>query len=283
MKPDDKYKLENLCLKSLKDSLASLKVKLWAILDRCPQDWENLFRKYFDKDEVKIIKLEKVGEINSWELAIEILINQNFSEIVYLAEDDYFYLPNQFIKMIKFLSNNSDVDFIKPYDHLDNYKLALHKYQSLIKVYVGKHWRTVSTTCGTFLTTRKALYQTKDVFLRGKTVKNFFTKDIFTRNTFFRYFFRYFVAKTRDSDMWLSITKCKVFNFFKIIRYRVQNHNVYNYFFRAWRYHWKQILFGKKWKLWSPIPSIATHLEKNHLAPTIDWKKKFKEEIKNLS
>ncbi len=154
MKPDDKYKLENLCLKSLKDSLASLKVKLWAILDRCPQDWENLFRKYFDKDEVKIIKLEKVGEINSWELAIEILINQNFSEIVYLAEDDYFYLPNQFIKMIKFLSNNSDVDFIKPYDHLDNYKLALHKYQSLIKVYVGKHWRTVSTTCGTFLTTR---------------------------------------------------------------------------------------------------------------------------------
>ncbi len=83
--------------------------------------------------------------------------------------------------------------------------------------------------------------------------------------------------------MWLSITKCKVFNFFKIIRYRVQNPNVYNYFFRAWRYHWKQILFGKKWKLWSPIPSIATHLEKNHLAPTIDWKKKFKEEIKNLS
>ena len=36
-------------------------------------------------------------------------------------------------------------------------------------------------------------------------------------------------------------------------------------------YNATQILFGRRYKLWQPIPSIATHMENISLAPIIDW------------
>lgn len=35
---DDKYQLSEACLKSFKESLGSLRVKLWALLDGCPRN-----------------------------------------------------------------------------------------------------------------------------------------------------------------------------------------------------------------------------------------------------
>jgi len=40
-------------------------------------------------------------------------------------------------------------------------------------------------------------------------------------------------------------------------------------------YGWRYLLLGKKMYLWSPIPSIATHLEREYISPTIDWEKYF--------
>jgi hypothetical protein len=39
----------------------------------------------------------------------------------------------------------------------------------------------------------------------------------------------------------------------------------------AWRYAWRQILFGKCRTLWAPAPSLATHMEIGGLAPGVDW------------
>ena len=50
---------------------------------------------------------------------------------------------------------------------------------------------------------------------------------------------------------------------------------------RAWLHCWKQILFGKRWKLWVPTPSIGTHMEKAFLAPSIDWQNEF-EKVKEI-
>ena len=40
---DDKYQLSELCLKSFRDSLGSLKVKMFVLLDNCPPSYEDLF------------------------------------------------------------------------------------------------------------------------------------------------------------------------------------------------------------------------------------------------
>ena len=47
---------------------------------------------------------------------------------------------------------------------------------------------------------------------------------------------------------------------------------------RAWLFGWVQILFGKRYRLWNPVPGIATHLDASALAPTIDWEGLIREE-----
>lgn len=273
----DRYKLLDVCLKSLKNCLGSLRIKIFALLDNCPPKWEELFNKYFDKNELEVLHLKNAGEVGSLEVAMNILINQSFSEIVYMAEDDYFYLPNQFEKMVKFLKSDSEVDFITPYDALDHYTHPLHKYQSKIKFFAGKHWRTVATTCNTYLTSKKTLIKIKDIFLRSYSSQKFFTKFILKKKNFLNIYFRDFIPRSADADVWLSLTKKKIYNLFEILKYRYHNLNLYGVYFRTWRYNWKQVLFGKKWNLWCPIPTIATHMEKTVLAPGIDWYKLFKE------
>ena len=277
-----KYKLVELCLSSLKNSLANLRAKFLVFFDSCSKKWEDLFKKYISNDDLEIIHLTAAGETHSYNFAIETLIKQKYSKIVYMAEDDYFYLPNQFKKMIKFIKNNYHVDFITPYDHLDNYTKMLHEYSSKIKIFAGKHWRTVSTTCSTFLTTRNTLNCTKHIFLKKISSQNMFSKYNIMNNKILNRLLGDFSSNPVDNNKWLSLTKINIFKLFKILRYRVQDRGIYEIFFRAWRFHWRQILFGKKWSLWSPIPSIATHMEEKFFAPNINWNDAFKNEIKKV-
>jgi len=279
---NDKYKLAELCLKSFKDCLGSLKVKLWVLVDKCPPEYEELFKKYFDKEDLRLIILDGIGNQATFNLQIKILLEQNFSNIVYFAEDDYFYFPKQFEDMISFLKMDNDVDFISPYDHLDNYTKSFHQYKSTIKVFRIKHWRENATTCCTFLTTKKTLKQTKKTLVKYYNVKNIFSKYKILRTSLVRSIFREFILVATDSDIWLSFTKKNVFRFFRIIRLRFQERWQFGIYFRAWRFHWRQILFGKKYKLWTPIPTIATHLESKFLAPTFNWTKIMKNEFKKL-
>ncbi len=116
---NDKYKLSDLCLKSLKNSLGSLKVKLYILLDNCPPKYEDLFKKYFKNEDLNLIRLKGIGNKGTFYLQLKILTEQNDAENVYLAEDDYCYLPNQFQKMVYLLRRDPEVDFITPYDHSD--------------------------------------------------------------------------------------------------------------------------------------------------------------------
>ena len=38
-------------------------------------------------------------------------------------------------------------------------------------------------------------------------------------------------------------------------------------FIKAWIYCWRQIIFGKKYFLWFPEPSLGTHLEEDGISP----------------
>ena len=277
----NKYMFEDFCLKSLKKSLGPLKIKIWAILDSCPRDWDNLFKKHFNNSELEIIHVKNAGELGSMQLAVNILLKQKYSDYIYMAEDDYYYLPNQFEKMISFLKNNSNIDFVTPYDHPDYYSLELHDYKSEIKVYEGNQWRNVATTCNTYLTTKKNLLLTKDIFLGNYKINNFFSKHYIKKYKFLKRIFWDFLPNPEDADVWIGLTKMNAFNLFKITKLRVKNRRVFTIFFKTWRYNWKQLIFGKKWKLWSPMPTIATPLDIPALSPNIDWKEIFIGELRN--
>jgi len=245
---DSKYDLAKLCLKSFKDSMGSLKVKVFALLDNCPPEYDAIFLEYFAEEDLNLIRLDGIGNLNTFSMQIKLLLDQDYSQLIYFAEDDYFYLPNQFESMVKLLQNHRDnnIHFVTPYDHLDFYTLDLHNHQVEVQFANNKHWKTSNSTCLTFLTNKEVLQETKEIFLT-------------------------YCKGNYDASLWLSLTRHKIFNISDIIKYYFNDKFLFDLIKSAYLHCWKQILFGKTWKLWSPVPSIATHLESNYLAPGINW------------
>ena len=248
---DDKLKLSEICLKSLINSLDNLKVKFWIILDNCPSVYMDMFKKYIPNENLELINLDGAGNAKTFGKQMDILLVQNDSEYVYFAEDDYFYLPKQFGLMLEFMKKNNGVHFVTPYNHPDYYEYHLHNYKYDTKQFLDKNWRTGATTCMTFLTTKTILQNTENTF---KT---------YTKNNY-------------DTSVWLSLTKYKLSNPFNLVKYVFTDKRMAKAFIKGWLHNWKQIIFGKKWMLWVPVPSIATHMDSKHLAPSINWAEEFK-------
>jgi hypothetical protein len=249
----EKLRLSEICLRSFKKSLGELRVRLWVLLDECPKEYEDMFRQYFAEEDLLLVPLAGAGNQATFVRQLELLLQQTESELVYFAEDDYFYLPDQFPLMIDFLLAHPDVDFISPYDHLDDYTMALHRDRKWLRAYGGRHWRTAASTCLTFLTRRETLRRTEHVF-RG------------------------YKRRSLDCSMWLSLTKRRVFDIWFFFGHLFREPLSCKILLKAWLYFWRQILFGRKWTLWTPLPGIATHLDIRALSPTIDWPRMMEQE-----
>ncbi len=243
---DDKYLLVEACFRSFQLSLGDVRAKYWVLLDGCPDIYEEIFRDRIPASDLVVARLPGVGNRATFARQIEILLQQEDASLVYFAEDDYFYLPGQFPLMLDFIRDSGDVDFVSPYDHLDCYKLDLHRTPSWIRPHGNRHWRTAASTCLTFLTHKKTLASCEPTL-------------------------RTFVRGNDDCALWLSLTKERIFNPWPFARYLVQNQFYWKILVKAWLYCPWQILFGHQWKLWVPVPGIATHLDKDALSPTVDW------------
>ncbi len=250
---DDKARLAEVCLQSFRRSLGDLRVKLWVLLDGCPPEYAEMFRRCFASEDLELIPLPGIGNYGTFNRQIEILLAQNAAELVYFAEDDYFYLPDQFRLMMDFIRAHSDADFVSPFDHLDCYTMELHRAPTWLRSSQGRHWRTAASTCLTFLTTRRTLAETARVF-------------------------RTYARKNYDSSLWLALTKERVTQPWSWIRLARRQPFTAKILAKAWLFGWSNILFGKRRKLWTPVPSIATHLDAASLAPGVDWPALMREE-----
>jgi hypothetical protein len=243
---EDKLKFSEICLRSFKESLGNLRVKIWALLDGCPEEYAELFQKYFDTQDLVLVRLPAVGNQATFGKQVDILLSQGDADFVYLAEDDYLYHPGQFPLMLNFLRDRKDVDFVTPYDHPDCYRLELHRQPKWLTVFEGHHWRTASSTCLTFLTRKNALARYEQVF-------------------------RTYSRPSDDCPLWLSLTKHRVFNPLALLRYFVRREFYWKALVKTWLFCWRQILFGKTAKLWIPVPGIATHWCADLFSPGFDW------------
>ena len=254
---DDKLRLSEICLRSFKECVAGLRVKVWAILDGCPESFADLFRKYFDPDDLVLVPLPSVGNHATFGKQIDILLSQTDSDFLYFAEDDYVYHPNQFGRMISYMNAYKDVDFISPYDHLDCYTLEIHRRPKWLRVHSGQHWRTAASTCLTFLTRKKTLASNEANF-------------------------RTYCRRNFDCSLWLSMTKFSIFNPIQTLRFAFTERLFARIVAKAWIYGWVQILFGKRAMLWVPLPAIATHLDARALSPNFDWHALMNEEAQDI-
>lgn len=243
---EDKLRLSEICLRSFKESLGNLRVKLWAVLDGCPEEYTTLFQKYFDAGDLVLLPLPGVGNQATFGKQIEILLRQEDSDLIYFAEDDYFYLPGQFPLMLGFLRDGEGVDFITPYDHPDCYQLDLHHEPKWVTVFAGHHWRTAASTCLTFLTRKNTLARYESTL-------------------------RTYSRGNNDCAVWLSLTKRRVFNPLAPLRFFAKGELYWKIFVQAWFFCWRQIVFGRPARLWVPLPGLATHLAAGLLSPCVDF------------
>ncbi len=243
---DDKFRLAELCLFSFKLALGNLKYKLWVLLDNCPETYLEMFKKHFSDKNTEYLKLDGEGNAGTFSRQLDILSNQKMSSLVYFAEDDYFYLPGQLEKLVNLLEGNKKIDFVSPYDHLDYYQLNLHQHKTNIIIENDHHWRRSHSTCMTFMTRTSVLQQALPTF------------QSYLKNNY-------------DVSIWMSLTKIRVFNPVFPIKYLFTNKMLLTAYIKAWLFCWQQIIFGKTFSLYSPIPSLATHMESTGIAPGIDW------------
>src|ERR1700722_5129255 len=255
--PADKFQLARVCLRSFRESLGNLRVKVFVLLDGCPREFDDIFTECFERSDLELIRLDGGGNRRTFAKQIDVLLQQQCAEAVYFAEDDYFYLPSQFEQMLHFLWTVSDADFITPYDHPDYYTLPLHGAAQEDRRIDGQCWRTAASTCLTFLTTKKTLAENRRI-LRTYTYGNL------------------------DVSLWLSLTKQAVFDPGIVRKCLAQRAALGGFVAISWLYGWPQILSGSKRKIWVPVPSIATHTEKRFLAPGVDWEPLFGEAARAL-
>lgn len=250
--PDNKLALSEFCLASFARALEGINYKAWIILDSCPEEYYDLFRKYL-KPDTELITVNGLKNPGTFKLQMDILMKQNFSDNIYFAEDDYFYLPEAIEEMLDFAASEFAPDFITPYDHKDYYTLDLHRFPKININYSDKrHWETEATTCMTFLTTKEILKETYDIF---KT---------YTRRNY-------------DASIWLAITKKKIFNPTIYPKYMFNDKNLFKVLGKTWFFTPHKLLFGHKYSLYAPKPSLGTHIEKKFLAPDVDWERHFEE------
>lgn len=245
---NDKFRLAQLCLDSFRRALGAMSVKIYAILDGCPPEYERLFRETLRDFDLKIIHSAKIGNEKTFSYQVDLLMQQAESDYVYFAEDDYFYLPGAIEKMVHFMRGNPDVDFVTPYDHPDSYWTSSRQERHLVKPWGDRYWRTASSTCLTFLTSKEALEETARVFLT-------------------------YGSGNMDCPIWLSLTE----------KLGLANPNVhfcstfrFKTWLKTWRWGWASILFKRRYRLYVPLPTLATHMETSCLAPLVNWQEEFR-------
>jgi hypothetical protein len=236
-----------------------MRVKVWVLLNNCPSEYETLFTSLWPAEDLILVRYPGVGGGMTLHEQQRLLMEQTDAEIVYLAEDDYFYLPNQFQLAVDFLKQNPDADFATPYDSPDVHFTNLHHYIDETRQSGGKIWRSSVSTTHTFLARRTALIECRPMFDK---------------------LFHAFEGRVSpDLAMWMAMTKKRVFNPWKFTVWLAAHRYWSASIFLAWFYCWRQVLFGRRFTLWTPNPSIATHMDCKLVAPDIDWRKEFETRI----
>lgn len=247
---DNKLKLSEICLKSFYDALKGITPYVYIILDGCPPEYKILFEEVLIDIDYEFIETNSIGNGQTFQLQMDTLLSQDKSEYIFFAEDDYFYMENAFILTLNALKSKK-VDFISPYDHPDVHNIDFHNYKKKYIVINDTKWIISSSTTLTFMTTKKVLAETKHVF------------DTYKKRNY-------------DASIWISMTKLNTFNFILFFKYMFTDIPKLKIYLKVVYFNFFTAIFGKRRILAQAIPSLATHLENNVLAPNIDWYKEFK-------
>ncbi|HRE58797.1 MAG TPA: glycosyltransferase family 2 protein [Candidatus Kapabacteria bacterium] len=243
---DNKMKMAEVCFASFIQALEGLEYHIWVLFDNCPNEYEAMCLRHCKAESMTFLHYKGIGNALTFEQQILILEQQNFSDNIMFAEDDYFYLRDSIRLSLECLCGMKDAHFVTPYDHPNYYTLPLHQHKSEYRQMGNQIWKTVNATCLTFLTTKNQLEYVKSIFLTYK-------------------------KKNYDASMWLAITQKGLWSSsFLFAAFKDSMHK--RILVKLYLFSLLHIVFKPSRKLWAAQPSLNTHFEKNDLAKDIDWK-----------
>lgn len=88
-------------------------------------------------------------------------------DLFYILENDYMHCPGWISKVFELYDSGIPVDYLSLYDHRDKYFLPMYEgLQARLFHSQTHHWRTVPSTCGSFLVEISRFRSDFDIFLR---------------------------------------------------------------------------------------------------------------------
>jgi hypothetical protein len=211
-----------------------------------------LFRKHWPAEDLVCLHYPGVPPGTTLHEQSRILIGQTDARLCYFAEDDYFYLPGQFKLAVDFMRQNADADFVSLFEHPDVHSTDLHRLPRETRTSGGKTWFSGFCTTHSFMARHEILVANQRVFLLFNNWTN------------------------PDLAMWIALTKKRAFNIFKFVQWLPRHKFWSGSIGLAWYHFWRQILFGRRYKLWVASPSIANHMVAAMPAPGVDWDREFR-------
>ena len=243
----DKYTMVEATTASLANALVGFKVKLVVILDGCPPEYERLFNETFGSREhetvdFSCISTPSIGNNATYAKQLEILSAvASEARYLYFSEDDYIYKDDAFVAMMDFL-NQDGVDFVTPLDHPDGYQRERENHMaSVVRASKWCHWKEVSSTCCTFMLKSDTMPMAK------KSLS-------------------YYANGGSDFIMGLLLTKKGVFSPSVVIGGAIkyvfgrQRNWMCGIPLLAWLKLGPRLIYAHRFRLWSPLPTLAVHL-----------------------
>lgn len=238
------------CLDSFVGAVADIDYHLTAILDNCPETYAAMFADRIPESRLELVRLKHPdgGNNATFQRQLDLLYGKADTAFVALAEDDYLYEPGAYRAMMRFLQDG-EPDFVCGYDHPDYYlnkpepgkqdfQVGLHDYPSKIRWHGDRHWRTVSSTTCSFVTTPDTLRQAVSAFRLYPHIG--------------------------DYGMWLALTHVR------------RTHAKWRETVRMYVTMPPRRMFGKAYTLYSPMPALACHMVSGYLSPGRDWRRELR-------
>jgi hypothetical protein len=87
------------------------------------------------------------------------------NELIYFLENDYLHTDNWIDKTRNLFSTYAELNYVSLYDHNDKY-FPEHVNDMISRVYTTNthHWRTIGSTCGSFIITRDIFDKDYDIW-----------------------------------------------------------------------------------------------------------------------
>ena len=104
---------------------------------------------------------------NSFLIALDLVRSSEFpdTDLIYFLENDYLHQHGWVSKLFELFESRHPIDFVSLYDHRDKYDFDMYSELLSKLIYTpSHHWRTVPSTCGTFILEKGAVLRDYDIW-----------------------------------------------------------------------------------------------------------------------